>query len=85
MILLHLVYNSRSGAKPDHSVSGDLSMIVNDTAGFFGQKHVMNIYKTWFRISHGFTWGRIKGWLLLFLTTFRDLSAAHTESISAPI
>jgi len=60
-------------------------MIANDMAVFGGQKRAMSIHKNWVRISHGFTWGRIKEQLLLFLTTFKDFSAAHTESISAPI
>ena len=84
VILLHLVYNSRSGAKPDRSGSGGLSMIANDswflgaeTCNEYQQKVVQ--YQPWIYV------GKIKGQLLLFLATFRDFSAAHAESVSAPI
>lgn len=36
MIYLHLVYNSRSGVKPDHSGSGGLSVIANGMAVWGG-------------------------------------------------
>lgn len=58
------------------------NLIVLDQGGYpwylrtqlFGGEQIYptSIYKNRFRTSCGFTWGRIKGQLLLFVTTFRS-------------